>query len=411
MDKSVKEEFFVYLANNLFLDQNITFDVYSKDYVYTIKGKSYLGRGAGNNILYLDSDGVLNAGKEGISSNFYRILGEINPRVGRRFDTIKGLLNKIMQISRAQGNYIANAPFKTFTGPDIDKLIPTNLLVDFEKTVKDLEKELKECKLTEEESKIAAVHAANITPYTPNIFQALAEIENDLGYKIFVASAGPDIAVKEQAKRLSIDENFVKASNFRFTRGKLSSIEAYAGIRKKVEDGNHEACVFVTDDWSSDFRIASTFGLGLVTLVTQEQKNFPCRIYAKLPEIREDFSKLPEFVRRYQWARVYAELLSPSGIKRVRALIKQINSLSNQFADEKHAKDLIKEFLNLTSFVIPDQCYEIRKLLEDLESTDVERHKKIIPEIISRINETPLAKAGEKFDIGLENYVDWEKHV
>ena len=418
----VKDEFFIYLANNLFLRNDVDFDVYTHDYTPIIGGYPLFERtefGA-SKILYLDVDGTLTASppEEGLSINYYRGLSEINPRVRKYFHKVEDIFKNITKYTRLP------APLFKKLSPIFEKSKIIRKIKDTErrygpllkKEVSKLSDLFRRCKVKKEESNEAVKVAIERTPLVTNIFPALAELE-EMGFELGIASSGPSPVIKELARELQILE--VKSSTFHFNKGEFTNIDGYTGLYKKLdEEKSYDACVFVSDNPEADYRIASTFDLGLIVWITDKEKEkLPGKIFVKLSEIREDFMKLPYFVRKYEWARLYSWYISPRTTQELCETIKLVNHNANLCRNTENVKEVfyygkkveeeVKNFLQKSKPVFAD--YDTRKLLHELHLVeDIERYKNLIADITNRVNESPLAKADENFIQGIAQYIKEE---
>jgi phosphoglycolate phosphatase-like HAD superfamily hydrolase len=425
-----KDKFFVYSANNLFLKKEVEFDIYSRDYSYIIKGYPLLEKNslALPKLLLLDVDGtVTNSPPEnGISSNFYMGLAELNPKVHKHCSELDSILKRIMKVVYKPADLFTGMK-KVFEKSKIYKAIQEiekKWLPFFQREVKNLSKLLRECEVKKEECEEAAKIAVKKTQLVTNIFPALAELE-EMGFKLGIASSGPLPAINQLARELQILSERVNASTFYFDKeGKLLEVHGYAGMNKKLlEEKSYDACIFVSDDPEADYRIASTFDLGLLVWVTDKEiEKLPGKICVKLPEIRKDFNELPKFIRRYEWARLYTWYIGPTASYELHQIIKKINSDAILCRDAKDAHDIfyygqrikteVENFLNKSRPVFPEEAYRIRELLEELDLVeDIEKYKNVIVDITNRINESPLAKADEDYIRGLAEYMKEEENL
>jgi phosphoglycolate phosphatase-like HAD superfamily hydrolase len=401
--KRLKDEFFVYVVNNLFLKPDLKFDFYSRDYAFILPSPS--------KSLYLDADGVLNADEKGISTNYYDALAEENSRVKARKARIGSLIGKITELSHTHYNFLSG-PERVFL--KFDEIPSKNYQQEFDKTVAELEKELIECNLKEGESSRAVETACKRTKLVTNLLPTLRELE-EMGFDLWIVSSGPYPAIKRFGEMLHIPHNRIKASELEFKDGNFFKLRSYAGINKKLSDKSQEACVFVTDDYRADFRIASTFGLGLVS-VTGEVEKFPGKIYVKLPELRKDFTYLPEFVRRYEIGRMYARLVDPKSFREACERLHQVlkfEKLTEGISSQKEKlKENLEDFLRSTSRAFPEESYHLHDLLNELEfARDTENLKKVVHQIVDRMKNCPLKNADEKFLESMKFYEkEWKKY-
>jgi hypothetical protein len=192
---------------------------------------------------------------------------------------------------------------------------------------------------------------------------------------------------------------------------------------KKIDEEEKDA-IFVTDDWEADRSIAGAIE-GLLVWVPEKEKSKPKeladKVFIQLPEMRKDFTKLSEVIKKYELGRLYTFYLNPESLKQLILLGKDIkkNAELCKSSDKKSeiliygqmVKQKVETFCSLSRPVFPEKSYEIRELLNELDHLeDVEKYKNVIEDINSRIDKTPFPKAKEEFVQSLEPYVkEWSE--